>query len=64
MSDIKFSEIEFIPLKSISNLRVGDTIRHKDSESVYNVIYVQNNFALAIRRVHVTNPDEWEIIKK
>jgi hypothetical protein len=55
--------MEFIQIKSISELKTGDVIRHKTSQKSYLVTDCFGSRATAVRTVDITNPGEWEVMK-
>ena len=48
----------------ISKLKRGTVIRHKSGADSYVIVDNFGNYALGVRSVHVTNPDEWDIVEK
>jgi len=46
-------------LKSIRELHLGDTIRHRSQVKADQVVYLGGDYVIAIRAVHISNPDEW-----
>ncbi len=55
----------FVPLRSISELKRGDLIRHRSPDSVasYIVDGVYGDRATAVRTIDITNPSEWEVMQ-
>ena len=49
-------------LKSISELKLGDTIRHINESQSKQVIYHGGQYVLAARTIHISNPDEWLVL--
>lgn len=56
--------MEFIPVNNLSQLEAGDIIRSKSSLLVYVVAENYGTRATAVRTVDVTNPIEWEAMRK
>lgn len=52
-----------IPLVSISDLQPGMIIQHKGSGQGYIVTANYGKYAFAVQTMHVSNPDEWLIVK-
>lgn len=51
-------------LKSISELELGDTIRHINDGEFKQVIYLGDEYVLAISTTHVSNPSKWLVADK
>lgn len=48
----------------LKNLNVGDLVRHAAFHGVYVVTGNYGDRVTAVRTVDLTNPSEWEIVKK
>ena len=48
----------------IKNLKTGDILRHKLGLNGYVVTANYGDRITAVRTVDITNPDEWDLIKK
>lgn len=47
-----------------TGLKEGDIIRHVVTGDAYVVVLVTDHGAIAVRTLDVTNPEEWELVKK
>lgn len=56
--------MHFIPLKSIYELDPGDSIRSKATGIIYQVTAHYGERATAVRTADVSNPNEWEVLRK
>lgn len=56
-------EEEFQKFAHVSYLKAGDIIRGS-AGIAYTVVEVFNDRAIAIRLMDVTNPQEWEVLRK
>lgn len=55
----------FKPVTNIrEDLRAGDIIRNTVSANAYVVTAVFSNFAIAVDTIHVSNPDEWLVLRR
>lgn len=51
-------------LKTVNELTRGDIVRSKKGFNTYIVCGAYGDRATAVKSVDITNPDEWEILKK
>lgn len=56
-----FADLKFIPVESISKLRVGQIIRNRYSNDSFVVTSVYGDIAIAVASIKVTNEFEWEV---
>lgn len=61
---IQFAKLKFVRFDKISELQVGDQIRHIDGAESLVVTAIYGDFAIGVRTTHISNPNEWELIKK
>ena len=57
-------EIKFKKFTNIRELEEGQTLRNTGSGEVYTIIFTDGYTVVATRSLTVTNPFEWEIVKK
>jgi len=50
--------------KQFINLDVGDIVKGKTSDNVYVVIANYGNRCTAVSTADLTNPKEWELVRK
>jgi len=46
------------------NLEAGDVIRNEGSGNVYIILEIMDRQAVIVRSAVISNPDEWELIRK
>jgi hypothetical protein len=46
----------------INKLRPGDIVRHKSGSEGYIVTDNYGYFAIAVRTIHISNPNEWVLV--
>ena len=51
-------------IKSIKDLKRGDIVRNLSSRNTYVIDAIFGNYAIGVRIIHISNPDEWIKIKK
>lgn len=51
-------------IESLGNLTPGDIIRNEGSGQTYIVIACYPGYVIAIRTIHVSNRDEWKLVKE
>lgn len=50
-------------LKKISQLKSGDIVKNKGSAYGYVITANYGNYAIGVRTIHISNPNEWEIVE-
>jgi hypothetical protein len=50
--------------KELENLKEGDIVRHKLHSNPVIITGNYKDYVIGVRTYHISNPDEWEVIKK
>ena len=56
--------MNYVPLQTLTQLRVGDTIRSRSGGMSYVVVSHYGTRVTAVRVQDVTNPPEWEVLRE
>ena len=58
------TDAAFTPLKSLRQLKAGDTIRSRVSGNAYLVTAVYGEWAVALDTIRISDPAEWLVLRR